>query len=185
VDAQRLVTTTLLMLGAGFLVANARLILEYLRFRKRRRTALLVWRGPQPPYYGMGLGMAVVLGLIVMYKIIISGQQAFGETMMFVYYGYLVPLSRRIRRGFYADGIWADTAFVPYNEVGGISWREGEHSVSLIVISRLRNLARRLVVPPEHYGAARRLLRDKIGDHEIHFSGVGLDLDAHDERDNA
>jgi hypothetical protein len=185
VDAQRLVTTTLLMLGAGFLVANARLVLEYLRFRKRRATALLVWRGPQPPYYGMGLGMAVVLGLIVMYKVIISGQQAFGETMMFVYYGYLVPLSRRIRRGFYADGIWADTAFVPYNEVGGISWREGEHSVSLIVISRLRNLARRLIVPPEHYGAARRLLRDKIGDHEIHFSGVGLDLDAHDERDNA
>ena len=40
-----------------------------------RPTALLVWRGPQPPYYGMGLGMAVVLGLIVMYKIIISGQQ--------------------------------------------------------------------------------------------------------------
>ena len=184
-DAQRLVTTTLLMLGAGFLVANTRLILEYLRFRRRRPTALLVWRGPQPPYYGMGLGMAVVLGLIVMYKIIISGQQAFGETMMFVYYGYLVPLSRRIRRGFYADGIWADTAFVPYNEVGGISWREGEHSVSLIVISRLRNLARRLIVPLEHYGAARRLLRDKIGDHEIHFSGVGLDLDAHDERDNA
>ena len=63
--------------------------------------------------------------------------------------------------------------------------REGEHSVSLIVISRLRNLARRLAVPPEHYGAARRLLRDKIGDHEIHFSGVGLDLEAHDERDNA
>jgi hypothetical protein len=185
VDAQRLVTTTLLVLGAGFLVANTRLILEYLRFRKRRPTALLVWRGPQPPYYGMGLGMAVVLGVVVMYKIIISGQQAFGEAMMFMYYGYLVPLSRRIRRGFYADGIWADTAFVPYNEVGGISWREGEHSVSLIVISRLRNLARRLIVPPEHYGAARRLLRDKIGDHEIHFSGVGLDLDAHDERDNA
>ena len=89
------------------------------------------------------------------------------------------------RRGFYAEGIWSDTGFIPYNEVGGLSWREGEHSVSLIVISRLRNLARRLAVPPEHYGAARRLLRDKIGDHEIHFSGVGLDLEAQDERDNA
>ena len=93
---------------------------------------------------------------------------------MFVYYGYLIPLSRRIRRGFYADGIWSDTGFIRYNEVGGLSWREGEHSVSLILISRLRNLARRLSVPPEHYGAARRLLRDKIGDREIHFSGVGL-----------
>jgi hypothetical protein len=185
VDAQRLVTTTLLLLGAGFLVANARLVLEYLRYRKRRRSALLIWTGPTPPYYGMGLGMAVVLGLVIFYKIIVSGQQAFGETMMFVYYGYLLPLSRRIRRGFYADGIWADTAFIPYNEVGGLSWREGEHSVALIVISRLRNLARRLIVPLEHYGAARRLLRDKIGGHEIHFSGVGLDLDRQDERGDA
>jgi hypothetical protein len=185
VNAQVLVTATLLVLGAGFLVANARLVLEYWRYRRRRPTALLVWRSPQPPYYGLGLGMAVVLGIVIFYKIIFSGQQAFGETMMFMYYGYLIPLSRRIQRGFYADGIWADTGFVQYNEVGGLSWREGKHSVSLIVISRLRNLARRLAVPPEHYGAARRLLRDKIGDHEIHFAGVGLDLEAHDERDNA
>ena len=184
-NAQQLVTLTLLALGAGFLVANGRLVLEYWRYRKRRRTALLVWRSRQPPYYGLGLGMAVVLGVVIFYKIIISGQQAFGETMMFMYYGYLIPLSRRIRRGFYADGIWSDSGFIQYNDVGGLSWREGEHSVSLIVISRLRNLAQRLAVPPEHYGAARRLLRDKIGDHEIHFSGVGLDLDARDERDNA
>ena len=51
--------------------------------------------------------------------------QLFGETMMFVYYGYLLPLSTRIRRGFYADGIWADSRFMPYNEIGGITWREG------------------------------------------------------------
>jgi hypothetical protein len=176
---------TLLVLGIGFLVANARLILEYVKFLKRRRDALLIWTSPKPPYYGMGLAIGVVLGFLVFFKVVISHQQAFGEIMMFVYYAYLLPLSRRIRRGFYADGIWADTDFIPYNEVGGISWREGEHAVSLIVISRLRNLARRLAVPLEHYGAARRLLRDKIGDHEIHFSGTGLDLGAHDERDEA
>ena len=184
-DAQWLVTATLLVLGVGFLFANARLILEYVRYLRRRRTALLTWRAPLPPYYGLGLGMAVVLGVVVLYKILVSGQQAFGETMMFVYYGYLIPLSRRIGRGFYADGIWADTTFIPYPEIGGLSWREGEHSVTLVVISRLRSLARRLAVPPEHYGAARRLLRDKIGGHEIHFSGVGLDLDRQDERGDA
>jgi hypothetical protein len=176
---------TLLLLGLGFLVANARLILEYLKFRRRRRDALLIWISPKPPYYGMGLAVGVVLGFLVFFKVVISHQQAFGEIMMFVYYSYLLPLSRRIGRGFYADGIWADSDFIPYNEVGGISWREGEHAVSLIVISRLRNLARRLAVPLEHYGAARRLLRDKIGEHEIHFSGTGLDLGAHDERDEA
>jgi hypothetical protein len=105
--------------------------------------------------------------------------------MMFLYYGYLTPLSRRIRRGFYSDGIWTDTAFVPYNEIGGISWRESEHEVTLIVISRLRNLARRLMVPGDKYGEARRLLRDKIGEHAIHFMGTGLDLGEHDERDEA
>jgi hypothetical protein len=105
--------------------------------------------------------------------------------MMFVYYAYLIPLTRRIGRGFYEDGIWADSTFIPYNELGGISWREGEHNVSLVMISRLKNLARRLVVPMEHYSAARKLLRDKIGDHEIHFLGTGLDLGAHDERDEA
>ena len=175
----------LLLLGAGFLVANARLLAEYLRFLRRRRAALLTWPGPTPPYYGMGLAMGVALGLIVFYKLFVTRQPVFGESMMFVYYAYLMPLRRRIGRGFYEDGIWADSSFIPYNEVGGISWREGEHAVSLVVISRLRSLARRLAVPLEYYGAARRLLREKIGDHEIHFSGTGLDLGEHDERDEA
>lgn len=175
----------LTVLGAGFLLANARLILEYLRYLRRRPSALLTWPGPPPPYYGTKLGIGVAIGLLVFYKTMVLRVPAFGEGMMFVYYGYLVPLSRRIARGFYRDGIWADTRFIPYNEVGGLSWREGEHSASLVVISRLRNLAQKLAVPLEHYGAARRLLRDKIGAHEIHFSGTGLDLGAHDERDEA
>ncbi len=175
----------LILLGAGFLVANTRLVVEYATFLKRRRGALLTWKGPNPPYYGFALALGVTLGVLVFYKLVYTRQQAFGESMMFLYYAYLMPLTRRIGRGFYEDGIWADSTFIPYNEVGGISWREGEHTVSLIVISRLKNLARRLAVPVEHYGAARRLLRDKIGQREIHFSGTGLDLGARDERDEA
>ena len=83
--------------------------------------------------------------------------------MMFVYYALPVAAEPAIGRGFYEDGIWADTAFIPYNEVGGISWREGEHQVSLIVISRLRNLARRLAVPIEQLrrGAAPAARQDR------------------------
>jgi hypothetical protein len=178
-------TGVLLVLGAGFLVANARLLNDYLRFLKRRRTALLTWSGQKPPYDPMALAIGAALGLLVLYKLIVSHQQVFGETMMFVYYVYLVPLSRRIGRGFYEDGIWADSSFIPYDEVGGISWREGDRAVSLIVVSRLRKMARRLAVPLEHYGAARRLLRDKIGQRAIHFAGTGLDLGVRDERDEA
>jgi hypothetical protein len=177
------IRTTLVLLGFGFLVANLRLALQYLQYRRRvRGGAILTWTGPKPPYYAMALAIGVALGVLLVLNLYQRRTDPlFGEMMMFLYYAYLFPLSRNIKRGFYEDGIWADTAFIPYNEVGGVSWREGEHSVTLIIISRLKNLARRLSVPGDKYGAARRLLRDKIGEHEISFFDT-LDLGDHDER---
>jgi hypothetical protein len=183
VRLQPALTWILLLLGAGFLVANALRIVEYLHFVRRRRAALLTWQASRPPYYWMAIAIGVALGCLIVVKILL-GRQAFGETMMFVYYAYLTPLNARIRRGFYQDGIWADTDFIRYDEVGGISWREGEQQVTLIIISRLRNLARRLVVPGDKYGAARRLLRDKIREHAIRLVGSGLDLGGHDQRED-
>jgi hypothetical protein len=175
---------TLIVLGLGFLVANLRLAIEQVRFFRRRPRAVLIWQPPRSPYYGTALALGVVLGLLLIYKAFVLRRAAFGEGMMFLYYGYLLPLSLRIRRGFYEDGVWTDSGFVPYDQIGGISWRESEHQVTLIVISRRRNLARRLMVPLDQYGAARRLLRDKIKQHDIQFAGTGLDLGEHDERDN-
>jgi len=54
----------------------------------------------------MALAIGVMLGALVFYKVAIIKRQAFGEIMMFAYYAYLMPLSMRIRRGFYEDGIW-------------------------------------------------------------------------------
>jgi hypothetical protein len=184
----------LLLLGVGFLVANVRVGIDALRFFRRRSSAVLTWRGPQPRYYGLQLALGVVLGLLLAYDIIIVmriapqlrgrfAPQVFGIGMMFVYYGYLVPLSRRIGLGFYADGIWSETGFVPYWRIGAVSWREGEE-IALVIVSRLRNLARRLVVPGAHYGAARRLLREKIAAHDIQLIHTGLELGAHDEIDD-
>jgi hypothetical protein len=192
-DVQPIIRGTFLVLGAGFLIANTRLAVEYLRYMKRRSRALLTWRGPKPPYYVMQLAIGVFLGVILIYNVgrmyrlyesFRVDSRIFGQAMMFLYYAYLFPLTRSITRGFYEDGIWADSAFMPYNEIGGISWREGEHDVTMIITSRLRNLARRLIVPGNHYAAARRLLRDKIAKHDIHFSGTGLDLVDHDGRDD-
>jgi hypothetical protein len=176
------VQPVLLLLGAGFLVVNARAILEYAKYVRRRRTALLTWPAPKPPQYALSLSIGVALGFLVFFKVVFQHRQAFGETMMFIYYAYLLPLGRRIGRGFYEDGIWADSTFIPYGDVGGVSWREGENQVTLLITSRLRSLARRLQVPGDKYGAARRLLRDKIGDREIHLEGTGLNLGGHDER---
>lgn len=176
----------LFLLGWGFLIANVRLFVDFIRYLKRRRAALLTWPSPRPRYYGLLLAIGVMLGVLIFFKLVIQQRppgQLFGEWMMFVYYGYAVPLSRRIARGFYDDGIWAESGFVPYWQIGGIRWREGEE-ITLVLISRIRNLARRLVVPATHYAAARRLLRDKIAAHDIHFTGTGLDLGLHDERDD-
>jgi hypothetical protein len=180
-----LLTGVLALLGIGFLAANLKLAYDYVRYLRRRGSALLTWRNPKPPQYAFALALGVALGLLVFAKLVFLHRQAFGESMMFLYYAYFFPMSLTIGRGFYEDGIWAETTFIPYNEVGGISWREGEHQATLIVISRLRSLARRLTVPGDKYGAARRLLRDKIGEHAIHFTGTGLDLGSRDERDEA
>ena len=173
-----------MVFGVGFLVANLRLLTEQLVYRKRKHSALLTWPPPRPALYPLTIALGIATGVLVLVKVFVVHRQMFGELMMFVYFGYLVPLRQRIGRGFYADGIWADSAFIPYSEVGGLTWREGDHSVSLIVISRLKQIASRVVVPIEHYGAARRLLRDKIGEHEIQFVGTGLDLGGHDERED-
>ena len=184
----------LLLLGIGFLVANVRAGIDALRFLRRRSSALLTWRGPRPRYYGMQLALGVILGVLLAYDILrlmraapaMRGRfapQVFGVGMMFVYYGYLVPLSRRIGRGFYADGIWSETGFVPYWRIAAVAWREGEE-IALVIVSRLRNLARRLIVPGVHYGAARRLLREKIAAHDIQLIHTGLELGAHDGIDD-
>ena len=184
----------LLLLGVGFLIGNVRAGIDTIRFFRRRSSALLTWRGARPRYYGMQLALGVILGGLLTYHIFnvmrtaphLRGRyvpQLFGISMMFVYYGYLVPLSRRIGRGFYSDGIWAETGFVPYWRIGAVSWREGEE-IALVIVLRLRNLARRLVVPGAHYGAARRLLREKIAAHDIQLIHTGIELGAHDEIDD-
>ena len=100
--------------------------------------------------------------------------------MMLLCYAYALPLSSRIGRGFYEDGIWADGGFIPYSRIGGLSWREGEQ-LRLVMIYRMRTFARALVVPERYYGAARRLLRDKIATHDIQFTDKALNLGVEDD----
>ena len=173
------------LLGVGFLFANLRVLALYIRFRRLRPTAQLTWPGRKPPLYGLLLALGVTLGLLLFYKIVLQHRppiDAFGEAMMCLYYGYALPLSLRIGRGFYAHGVWTDRGFMPYAAIGGLSWRDGS-PVTLALIHRERPLARLLVVPERHYAAARRILRDKIAQHDIRLTGKGLDLGDRDARE--
>lgn len=176
----------LIGLGVGFLVANVRAFAEVVRYMRRRKNALLIWPGPPPPFYGLVLFLGIALGLLIIVKVVFLNRPfsgIFGEVMMFIYFAYAVPLSRRIGRGFYADGVWSEQGFIPYHQIGGIAWRQGE-PVTLLFISRFKEMARPLLVPSQYYGAVRRLLRDRIGAHDIMFAGDTLDLGGHDERED-
>ena len=185
-DLLPLLPRLLFVMGVGFFVANVRLLFQFIRFLRLRSSALLTWPGRKPPLYGLLIALGAILGVVVVVKIAYLKQHpldVFGESMMLVYYGYAMPLSVRIGRGFYQDGIWADGGFVPYSSIGGLTWRE-DGQPTLVLMYRMRSFARRLVVPHAYYGAARRLLRDKIAAHDIHFTGKTLDLGLHDERDD-
>ena len=175
----------LFLFGVGFLAANVKVVADLLRFRVRKSSALLIWETPKPRYYGFMLGLGTVLGLLVLFKVFVlrrTVDQLFGETMMFVYYGYAFPLSTRIARGFYRDGVWADSGFMRWGQISAVSWKE-EGGITLILISHFRQIARRLQVPGPLYGEARRLLRDKVKAHDIHIGGSGLDLGSRDDQD--
>jgi hypothetical protein len=182
----RYLPIVLYVLGIGFLLANLRVFFQFVRFLRLRSSALLTWPGRRPPFYGLLLGLGAILSLIIVYKIALLKQRpadVFGESMMLLYYTYAMPLSLRIGRGFYQDGIWAEGGFIPYSDIGGLTWRE-EGQLTLVLMYRMKAFARRLIVPERYYGAARRLLRDKIAAHDIHFTGKTLDLGVHDERDD-
>jgi len=177
----------LFVLGLGFLVANLRAGLDLWRWLSRRAARRLVWPAPKPPFYGLNLAIGVMLGCLLLFKILIqpnSLSAIFGELMMFLYFGYAVPLSARIPRGLYADGIWTDTGFMAYQQIGGLSWREGDRA-TLVVIARTRTTARRLDVPGPLLGEVRSLLREQIANHAIEFEGgPGLHLGERDARDS-
>jgi hypothetical protein len=176
----------LVLFGVGFLVANLLALADLIRYRRRKRSAVLIWRNPRPKTFGFSLGLGVVLGLLLVFRLTVQHlpiTRLFGETMMFVYYGYVLPLSSRISRGFYEAGVWSDTGFMPWSRISAVSWRDTEGQITLMLISHATSQARRLEVPGHLYGQARRVLIDRVKAHDIHIGGAGLDLGSREETD--
>jgi len=175
----------LLLFGVGFLVANLKVARELVAYHRRKRSALLVWPRPKPRYYSMSLLIGVILGLLLAAEILLKRPvySLFGEAMMFIYYICLFPLATRIARGFYQDGVWSDTGFMPWSQISAVSWRD-EGSLTLMLISHAKSIARRLEVPTSQYGEARRVLLDRVKAHDIHMGGAGLDLGTRREGDS-
>lgn len=176
----------LVLLGALVAAANLVVGVRLARAWRRRSTQVLTWPAPRPRQYGLTLSIGVVFGVLVAIEVFVLQRPPgywFFESMMLAYYGYLVPLSLRIRTGFYEEGIWTGGAFLAYRDIAGLSWRE-DGAIVLVMVPRGSRLVRRLPVPQQHYAGARRLLRDRIKEHHIDLAPTGLDLGSHDERDD-
>jgi len=176
----------LVALGVLFVMVNLRVGFQLLAWWRLRRDVVLTWPSPKPPFFAINLAIGVMLGVILLitaYRMPRSFSSLFGVAMMFTYYGYLLPLSTRIRRGLYRDGIWTDSGYMPYGEVGGLTWKAEN---TLVLASRRKTLARRLTVPGPHLGEVRHLLREEIGRRTIEFDeGPGLHLGTRDTRESA
>src|SRR3954466_6709559 len=176
----------LFLFGIGFFAANVKVGTDLLRYQRRKRAALLIWQNPKPRYYQFSLTLGVILVCLFAFKLFVQHRQMqtlLGEAMMSVYYVFALPLSTRIARGFYEDGVWSDTGFMRWNQISAVSWKEEGGVTLLILISHLKSIARHLQVPGPLYGQARPLLRDKVQAHDIHIGGTGLNLGTRDETD--
>ena len=175
----------LLALGLLFVVVDLLVGVQIATWWRKRGQSVVTWPAPKPPFYAINLAIGVLLGVLLFVTIAVVPRPAasvFGVTMMFLYYGYLLPLSTRIRRGLYHDGIWTDSGFMRYTEIGGLTWKGDD---TLVLASRQKALARRLRVPGIHLGEVRHFLRDKIGEHAIEFdAGPGLHLGTRDTRES-
>jgi MFS family permease len=173
----------LYVFGVGFLAAN--LVTAYVCVQDwlRRHQAILAWRLPPPRFAALPVLISVGLAFLIVYKLLVLEWpvwRLFGEAMMLTYYGYLYPLSLRLKRGFYEQGVRFDRGFVRWEDITGMTWHHEGPPVLVAAYGRQR--AGRLTVPLEYLGAARRVLRDRIAAHQIHFTPGSLDLGGHDER---
>ena len=175
--------TLLFLFGAGFLAAN--LVTAHVCFQdwRRRKQAVLTWRMPPTRYAALPALISVALGILILYKLAVLEwpvSRLFGEAMMLTYYGYLYPLSLRLKRGFYEQGVRFDRGFARWEDIKGLTWHH--EGPPVLVAAHKHQQAGRLTVPLECLGAARRVLRDRIAAHQIHFTPGPLDLGGHDER---
>ena len=117
----------LFALGVLFVIVDVKVGAQIVSWWRKRHQALVTWPGPKPPFFAINLTIGALLGVLLFVTAYVeisrlrrglaAGPSMFGVVMMFVYYGYLVPLSTRIRYGLYDDGIWTDSGFMRYTDI--------------------------------------------------------------------
>jgi hypothetical protein len=164
---ERVVGFGLTAMGVYFAVLIVRGLLRYQRFRRVRSTALLTWAASRAH-----LPLLVTLGVVNLLITVANGllhrplHHVVSLGLMAAYFALMVPLAARIDLGLYRDGVWAETGFVPWERIARLAFREGPQIV-LVLVTRGRSGPFRLPVPPDEYGAVRKVLEEKVRSHAL------------------
>lgn len=166
--------TMLALVMAGLAVYFSVLLVRglhgYLRFRQVSGTAVLTWRAPRPAH----LPFLLILGVVALAVAALQAyferpfHHVYAQLAMAAYFMVLVPLCGRIRLGLYRDGVWADAGFLAYADIARMAFREGGEIV-LTLLPRRGSRPFRLPVPPDEYGAVRKVLEEKIRQHVLNM----------------
>ena len=177
VSNETVLSVVLLGLGLYFSILLIRGLRGYLLFRKVRRTALLTWPVPRSGQVPFLLALGVVAAGVTALNAYLERplHHVVSQALMAAYFIGMVPLCQSIRLGFYDEGVWADTGFLPYAKIGRIAFRETPDIV-LILLPRGRSGSFRLPVPPEEYGAVRKVLEEKIRSRVVNIEAGILGL---------
>jgi hypothetical protein len=161
------------------------ILVSYRRFRSLAKSSILSWESPRPWFFGLCLGIGFFMVVMTFLSAFILHRPALhsvAQGLMAIFYTVVFPLSFRIRKGFYATGIWAEHRFLPYREIRWLGWRERPEIVlALRGEDRfLRQSYDILRVPGDYYGQARRILADRIEDQTLapQTSVLGLETDS-------
>ncbi|HEV8254400.1 MAG TPA: hypothetical protein VGQ78_06570 [Vicinamibacteria bacterium] len=164
----KVLTVALFCLAVYFSVLIVRAVAGYVLFLKVRRTPLLTWPARPPAHFPLVLVLGVVSAALAVLNASLDRpfHHVYSQGAMAFYFILLVPLSARIDPGFYGEGVWADTGFLRYGEIGRLAFRE-KPEIVLILLSRGGHRSFRLAVPPDEYGAVRKVLEEKIRAREV------------------
>ena len=176
VSNDAIVTVALFALAIYFSVLVVRMLSLLLLFRRVKSTALLTWTLPRPqfPAFAVMLGLVAAGLAVTLATLGRPFHHVYSQGIMALYFLLIVPVARRIPLGVYRDGVWADGGFLPWSHVARMAFRETPEIV--LVLLRRGGGAFRLPVPPEEYGAVRKLLEEKSRAHVLNVDTPILGL---------
>jgi hypothetical protein len=152
-------------------------------YRRIRSLPLATWESRRHPLHLIFVGIGT-LSLGLAWLGVAQDQPLENIWAQMATAGYFLiatPLLERARLGFYEGGIWSGRGHLAWDRIGRLAFREVE-GVELVLVPRGRGLPLRLEIPPDEYGAVRRILRERIRRDELHMEpgllGVGDPPDA-------